>query len=138
MKSVAEHHLEAKSEKADFYLSAENLKPYLLTEGVWLIRPRFICTRKPLARGTGPYSSGLRLVTTSVTTQNEAYLPLAVFPAALLEQQSVATFKEERFLEITRKTERIYFRLETLGGDLVALGHENSLVAGFDFIQTPC
>lgn len=111
---IAQHHFTIETVTNKFAIEADNLKPYLLSQGLWKVKPIFI---------SGSFKkidnyNGIVLTSPNVTTENDKRLILGSINVKKYEQAGnchiFKTYADS--YKINSGTNRLYFELLTLDG----------------------
>lgn len=108
---VSEHHFLLTSETSRFVLEASSLRPYLLTEGVWAVKPLY------LSGGLVTTVPGLRITSPFVVSENGERLILAAATRTRVVDSGNAHIFSWNPTKVTIKTDRLIFDVERLDGE---------------------
>ncbi len=131
----AEHHFTVKSSQSCFDLEIGQLRPFLITQGKWLLQPLHFSSTAPLV-AEGDFTKGIKIVSRNVTSGNEKALTLVAFNQAKFEKRERSLiFENVRPLAISHTSDRLFFELQTLAGDPVKVPAGKKILFGFALIQ---
>ena len=135
--SISEHHFAVSTAhdggEATFRLTAENLKPYLITEGVWSVRPLYLGGE--LVPPPADDFQGFVLKSPNAITENEKPLIMASMAAKMYEEGGhFLTFPPDTApIKISMPSDRLDFELKTVKGAPAVFKHSGLL--GISLIQ---
>ena len=133
---VAVHHFDLKAQATDFYLETKQLRPYLLTEGRWLLRVLYLGCNGQVSSSSSPFGKAFRIVSPNIAPENGNPLVLAAFGQEDLEKKGKAKFfPTSQAHLITMKSDRVYFNLQSLDGGRAQLEEGGLLLLGVELLQ---
>ena len=132
---VAVHHFNITAEATPFFLEAKQLKPYLLTEGKWVLRVQHLSCSGQLGNDSSLFDKVYRIVSPNICPESGTPLTLASFAQEELEVKGKTKFfPASRSHLISMKSDRVYFSLEALGGEPAKI-KSGSLLLGVELVQ---
>ena len=131
----AEHHFVVESASGNFDLEVGQLRPFLVTQGKWLLQPQHFSATKALET-EGNFTGGIKIISENVTSGNEQLLTLVSFNQSQFEKKERSLiFENTRPQVITHASDRLSFRLQTLAGDPVKVPADGKVLFGLALIQ---
>ncbi len=134
---LAEHQITVSRTSTSFHVTFEELEPYGLSAGNWVILPQYLSTDANLIP-TGSFFQGYSLYCFQTLSGNNKPLSVAQFGAREFQEAgNVVVFAERspRPFLVSLRSDRFFFELRTLNGQPVELPDGAELLFSFSLFE---